>query len=182
MATCLASGPATALREGLGVREATKPPAPRVLGELRIEPFAKPPSISLGSALPIGVPYVAHVRALNPGPKPLSLSFERCGDGLPRDLAVALVEDEAAAVGALAVNPATALLAGAGGSCLIRIQWCPAGECAFGDNVWLRANGKMRLNIGLRAASKARPVSVSAGPAAGTGGAGEAVAVGTVSV
>jgi len=182
MATCTASGPAITFRESFADGDATKSPAPRVLGELRIEPFAKPPSIMLGRALPIGVPYVAHVRATNPGLSPLSLSFERCGDGLPRDLAVVLVEDEAAAVGALEVTPATAILAGGGGSCLIRMQWCPTGECAFRDNIWLRANGKMRLNVGLQAASKARPVSASAGPAAGTSGAGEATAAGTVSV
>jgi hypothetical protein len=124
--------------------------SPATLGELRLEAFSHPPTVNLGSC-GIGSMTVGLVKAVNPGPKPLTLSVEGLQQQssawsitlLPAADATGLhpPEDGSAAVGAGSV------IVPEGGFALIRISWTPEKEARVRQNFWFRINGKSRTNI-----------------------------------
>ena len=113
---------------------------PPVLGELRLESFAPVPTVDLGRAAALAVgPLRGRLRALNPGPEPVRLSFDRLGtSGAGLDGGEGWQVQLVPLPGEAAAEPGDgALTLGAnGGACLIELAWAPPpAKAAAGPSV-----------------------------------------------
>lgn len=143
------------------------------LGELRLEPFAHPPTVNLGSCV-IGSGTAGLVKAVNVGPKALTLSVEpvTASNWSVSLLSPADAEALSAAgdTGAAAEVGSASIAVPESGFVLIRVCWSPEKEARVRQNFWLRINGKSRTNIfvlasAVTAGSKIAPSSVPAAAA-----------------
>lgn len=142
------------------------------MAELRLEAFAKPPTVELGRGISVNARATSYVRAVNPTTQAVTLVIDRPWIGPPAlsigffvDMAEATAFDAAVAAaeaaGVTAPAPvASAIVPAAGGCCIIRISWRPSCVVpAFRDSIWFRCNGKQRLNVLVGASSREAPLA-----------------------